>query len=389
MFGAKKEQMKIVYRKISELIPAEYNPRKITDKEMEDLKESFVKLGTLEPAVINQYLGRENIIISGHQRIKVAIELGMEEYPCYEVSFDPEKEKEANIRMNKNGGGWDFKLLEDNFSLGDLRGWGFTDMELNIGDRNVKGKTGDDDVPEPPKEATTISGQLFKLGEHRLLCGSSTNMNAVRKLMMDENADMVFTDPPYGIDYQSNMRVKSEKFDKIKNDDSFITEWIPAINLFNKGFVFVWTSWKVLAEWLEITKPIGELSNMIIWDKGGGGIGDLEKTFSTDFEIALVFNQGNKLTGKRIGSVWDCSKDKPVDYKHPTQKPVELAEIAIKSVTNENNSVLDLFGGSGSTLIACEKTDRKCRMMELDPIYCDVIIKRWEDFTGKKAELIK
>jgi DNA modification methylase len=127
---------------------------------------------------------------------------------------------------------------------------------------------------------------------------------------------------------------------------------------------------------------------MIIWNKGGGGLGDLEHTFSTDYEIILVSNNNAKITGKRLGSVWDITRDDVNSYKHPTQKPVKLPAEAIENVTLKNNIVLDLFGGSGSTLIACEQLKRKCYTMELDEHYCDVIITRWEKLTGKKAELI-
>ena len=131
----------------------------------------------------------------------------------------------------------------------------------------------------------------------------------------------------------------------------------------------------------------GYPTNQIIWFKGGGGIGDLKKTFSSDYETALVWHRGAELTGKRIGSVWKVDKDGSSSYVHPTQKPVALPVEAIDKTTRQGNSVLDLFGGSGSTLIACEKTNRHCRMMELDPKYCDVIVDRWQSFTGKTAQL--
>lgn len=128
------------------------------------------------------------------------------------------------------------------------------------------------------------------------------------------------------------------------------------------------------------------MSNMIIWDKGGGGMGDLSGTFLTDYEIMLVANQGSKIRGRRIGSVWSIGKDAPSDYIHPTQKPVALAGQAITSTSDRGDIVLDLFGGSGSTLIACQQLDRICYMMEYDTHYADVIIDRWEKFTGMKAE---
>lgn len=200
-------------------------------------------------------------------------------------------------------------------------------------------------------------------------------------------ADLVFTDPPYGYEYQSNMRTKSKKFDVLKNDDK-ILDFVPAIKGLINGFVFICTTWKVLDKWLLLFNQYFELTNMIIWDKGGGGMGDLEHTFSTDYEIMLVSNNGAKITGKRIGSVWNITKDNANDYVHATQKPVKLAATAIEATTKEGNVVLDVFGGSGSTLIACEQLNRKCRMMELDPKYCDVIIKRWETLTGEKAVLV-
>ncbi|MBO7713564.1 MAG: site-specific DNA-methyltransferase [Methanobrevibacter sp.] len=128
---------------------------------------------------------------------------------------------------------------------------------------------------------------------------------------------------------------------------------------------------------------------MVIWSKGGGGLGDLEHTFSTDYEIILVSNNDAKITGKRLGSVWDVTRDDVNSYKHPTQKPVKLSAEAIENTTNKNNLIVDLFGGSGSTLIACEQLNRKCYTMELDEHYCDVIIQRWENFTNKKATKIK
>lgn len=201
-------------------------------------------------------------------------------------------------------------------------------------------------------------------------------------------ADLVFTDPPYGYEYQSNMRTKTKKFDVIENDDK-ILDFVPAMKHIVNGFVFICTTWKVLDKWIPLFNKYFTLTNMIIWKKGGGGIGDLYKTFITDYEIILCANNNKKITGKRIGSVWDIPKDDVNEYDHPTQKPVKLAATAIEATTNKNDVVLDLFGGSGSTLIACEQTNRKCRMMELDEHYCDVIIRRYMALTGKEVYLIE
>jgi DNA modification methylase len=250
----------------------------------------------------------------------------------------------------------------------------------------VVGLTDEDAVPEPPETPVTVEGDVWLLGNHRLMCGDSTSIDAVEQLMQGRMADMVNTDPPYGVGYQSNMRTKSAKFEVLKNDD-VILDITPVISACSTGWVFIWTTWKVIDKWLDSTKGLGFPTNMVIWSKGGGGIGDLKKTFITDYEMALVFNRGAELTGKRIGSVWKVGKDGATEYKHPTQKPVALAEEAVDKTTRPSAVVLDLFGGSGSTLIACEKTGRVNRSMELDPKYCDVIVKRWQDFTGKEATL--
>ena len=201
-------------------------------------------------------------------------------------------------------------------------------------------------------------------------------------------ADMVFTDPPYGYNYQSNMRVKSQKFDALKNDDK-ILDFFPNLVGNVDGFVFICTTWKVLDKWLPLFAQHYDLSNMIIWDKGGGGIGDLKHTFATDYEVILCAHNGHEIKGKRIASVWDVGKDSTNDYQNPTQKPVKLSAMAIEHTTEKDAIVLDVFGGSGSTLVACEQLGRKCYMCELDPHYVDVIIERWERFTGLKAELIE
>ena len=380
--------MRIEKRKISELIRAEYNPRKISVVQLQELKDGIEEFGLVSPLVVNEHPERKNIIVGGHQRLKLWEELGNKEVDCSIVNLPLDKERKLNIKLNKNGGTFDDDLLKEFFDYEELIEWGFTVSELFDMDKTeIKGNIEDDEIPEV-KESRVVLGDIWKLGEHRIMCGDSTSSDDVEKLMNGEKADMVFTDPPYGVSYQSNMRTKTDKFDVLKNDNVFITEWINNLPLFSNGFVFIWTSWKVLYQWIEFCQPIGDLSNLIIWNKGGGGIGDLKKTFSTDFEVALVYNREAEIKGKRIGSVWSAGKDSASSYLHPTQKPVELAVLAIENIIEKNKIVLDLFLGSGSTLIAAEKLKRKCYGMELDEKYCDVIIERWEQFTGNKAEKI-
>ncbi len=247
----------------------------------------------------------------------------------------------------------------------------------------------EDEVPEPPVDPITKPGDLWTLGDHRLLCGDSTKAEDVERLMAGAKADMIHTDPPYGMSFQSNMRTKSKQFDELENDDKILSGWItPAINA-SSGWVFVWTTWKVLEQWLPVVREFGKMTNLVVWSKGGGGIGDLKGTFATDHEMAMVFNRGAEICGKRIGSVWSFGKDAASTYMHPTQKPVALAAEAIDKTTHTGTLVYDPFLGSGTTLIAAEQLGRKCYGMEISPQYCDVIVKRWETLTGKKAELDK
>jgi DNA modification methylase len=260
-------------------------------------------------------------------------------------------------------------------------------LGFELDDSETPSEITEDEVPEPPADPITKPGDLWILGSHRLLCGDSESDADVSRLMKGETASLIHTDPPYGVSFQSNMRTATPKFAVLENDDKILTDWIQPAIAHSSGWVFVWTTWKVLDRWLQVVRPFGKLANMVVWHKGGGGMGDLTGAFATDYEIALVFSRGATLCGKRIGSVWAFSKDAAAKYEHPTQKPVALAAEAIEKTTVPKSLVMDLFLGSGSTLIAAEQLNRKCYGMEISPQYCDVIVKRWENLTGKTAVL--
>ena len=354
---------------------------------MEELKASLSKNKQILSLLID---GRDNkTILGGNHQFIAMKELGWTEAEAITVTpNDDSHAMELGLKHNSHFAEYDLDELAIDLAdfpeieLDDIHvGFGEIDL-MGLGNSDVEEDDFDEDVDEV--EPIAELGDIYQLGEHRLMCGDSTKIEDVEKLMAGQKADMVFTDPPYGVDFQSNMRTKSEKFDVLKNDDVLLTDWIaPAVSL-STGWILFCTTWKVLAQWLEIGNQIGKLSNMIIWDKGGGGIGDLEHSLSTDYEIILAYNRGNKIHGKRLGSVWSIGKDGSMDYTHPTQKPVALSAQAIR--TFSKGSVLDLFGGSGSTLIACEKLNRKCYMMELDPRYVTVILDRWEKLTEKKVK---
>lgn len=377
--------MEIIKLNINDIKPYRNNAKIHTKEQIEQIKKSIQEFGMNDPIAV---WGKDNLIVEGHGRLEALKQLGYNEVDCIRLDHLTDEERKAytlahnKLTMNTD---FDFDILneelEDITDI-DMSDFGF-DLDFEDEEKEVVEDEFDIDsnIPEQPKAKY---GDIYQLGKHRLMCGDSTKEEDVEKLMNGDKADMVFTDPPYGYKYQSNMRTKSDKFDVLINDDK-ILDFMKPLKQVTDGFVFICTTWKVLDKWLPLFNKYYDLSNMIIWNKGGGGIGDLKHTFSTDYEIILCSNNGNEITGKRIGSVWSIQKDNANDYIHATQKPVELSATSILNTTNENDVVLDLFGGSGSTLIACEQLNRKCYMMELDPKYVDVIIQRWENFTGEKA----
>lgn len=380
----------LVYKLTSDLIPYVNNSRTHSAEQVTQIAASIAEFGFTNPILIDE----KGVIIAGHGRVQAAQKLKLTEVPCIILEGLTEAQKKAYVIADNKlamNAGWDSEMLslelksleELGFNL-DLLGFDDNELAALLEPDQVGGLTDEDAVPDVPELPVTVEGDVWILGNHRLMCGDSTSIDAVEALLQGKKAQMVHTDPPYGISYQSNGRTKSAKFDVLKNDD-VILDIAPVVDTCSEGWVFVWTSWKVLTKWIDQFASLGYPTNQVIWHKPGGGIGDLKRTFSSDYETALVWHRGAELTGKRIGSVWKVSKDGATEYLHPTQKPVALAEEALDKTTKPGWMILDLFGGSGSTLIACEKTGRHARLMELDPKYCDVIVKRWQDYTGKQA----
>lgn len=375
---------------IANLTPYKNNSRTHSMEQVSQISASIKEFGFTNPVLIDG----DNFVIAGHGRIEAAKRLGMSKVPCIMLKNLSDDQKKAYVIADNQlalNAGWNLdklkleieSLKEVDFNI-DLLGFNDDFLDDLMPEGEIEGLVGEDETPELPEDPISAIGDIWSLGDHRLMCGDSTSIDAVMELLDGKAADMVHTDPPYGVSYQSNMRKDSDRFDVIKNDDVFL-DVAPVIEACSTGWVFVWTSWKVLTKWIDLFDSFGYPTNQVIWFKGGGGIGDLKKTFSSDYETALVWHRGAELTGKRIGSVWKVDKDSAASYVHPTQKPVALPEEAIDKTTNKGATVLDLFGGSGSTLIACEKSKRKARLMELDEKYCDVIIQRWQNFTGGKA----
>ena len=383
--------MQIEQTPIDKLIPYASNSRTHSDEQVAQIAASIKEFGFNNPVLLD----KDNGIIAGHGRVLAARKLGLKEVPTIELSHLTDNQRKAYVIADNKlalNAGWDMEMLT--LEMGDLKDEGFDlsligfdDTELaNIFVDKTEGLTDPDAVPDVPDNPVTVEGDVWLLGKHRVMCGDSTSIDAVDKLMDGQKADMVFTDPPYGVEYQSNMRTKTDKFAVIANDDTFL-DIAPIIEACSSGWVFVWTSWKVQNRWIEMFEGFGYPTNMVVWHKPGGGIGDLKRTFASDYKVALVWHRGAALCGKRIGSVWRVGKDAASSYLHPTQKPVELGTEAMDKTTKAGAKVLDLFSGSGSTIIAGEMSGRAIYAMELSPAYVDVAVKRWQDFTGLQATL--
>lgn len=417
-------KLAIKYKPIGDLVPYARNSRTHSESQVAQIAASIKEFGWTNPVLLDG----ENGIIAGHGRVMAAQKLGEKQVPTIELGHLDEHQKRAYIIADNKlalNAGWDDEMLSLEISdlkdAGyDLRFTGFTQDEINqLGDEPTEGLTDEDAIPEVKDEPKTKHGNIYQLGDHILMCGDSTNEKDVAKLVSyfgDEHKHCI-SDPPYGIAYDP----KTVKYGMIKNDDVFL-DYIGLAKKYTNGFFFMWTSYQVVDEWINrVKQDFEKITNLIIWHKGGGGMGDCLRTLATDYEIAIVVNRGNEIQSSRTGAVWDyqkdkrkeflakCKKDELIDvlqniidgetvwkikkdntstYLHPTQKPVEVNQRALTSFTKRRDVVIDLFLGSGSNLIACETLERKLGGMELDPHYCDVIVKRWEEFTGKKATLL-
>ena len=376
---------------IVDIIFAEYNPRELTQIQHQDLKDSITRFGLVDPLIVNTHKERKNILVGGHQRLRIVKELGYKDVPCVEVNLTPNKERELNVRLNKNTGQWDWDALANHFDVGELLEWGFSEDDLQFYDPEpLPGLIDDDDVPEV-EEAVTQSGDMWLLGEHRVLCGDATKKEDVERLMDGQKADMVFTDPPYGVDYDGGMK----KQNKLKNDNlgtEIYSLFMPYAveSLKDDGAFYVWYADATATATATADSGL-VISAQIIWAKNHAQFmssanykGKHEPCFYAHKKgkTAKWYGENNEVT------LWEYDRASKNEY-HPTQKPIALSERANKNSSPKNGIVLDLFLGSGSTLIACEKTNRKCYGMEIDPHYCDVIVKRWEVYTGKQSERIE
>ena len=397
--------IEIEYLPTASLNAAPYNPRRMPDEQMARLMRGIEAFGLVDPIIVNQATGN---IVGGHQRVEAAKRLKLAEVPVVHVALDREQEKALNLALNKISGEWDLDLLRG--ILGDLNDGGFdldlTGFSADEIDELLAGDTEDDerepgdpdDVPEVDEQAPPVTqpGDLIILGAHRLLCGDSTKAEDVARLMDGVLACMVWTDPPYGVGYKVKASASGTNGisagRRAMVDTLIANDATPAIaaEVMQKALSltsgvrahFVCCDWRSQGITQDAMAQAGlAVKACIVWDKGGP-YQHLDR-FAKGHEFILYAGPfGGEATYSP--DVWAVHRE--FRHDHPTPKPVELVAKAVEAGSTQGRAVLDLFGGSGSTMIACEQTNRVAYLMELDPRYCDVIVTRWEKFTGKTAQ---
>ena len=375
---------------VETLIPYARNSRTHSDSQVAQIAASIKEFGFTNPVLIDEDGG----IIAGHGRVMAARKLGLDSVPAIRLGYLTEAQKRAYVIADNKlalNAGWDDEMLklelqelkDMNFDLG-LTGFDPDELAKLLEPEQVEGLTDEDAVPDVPEEPKTKLGDIYVLGNHRLMCGDSTSIHDVEKLMDGQKADMVFTDHPYGVDYKG-----------INNDDRGGLE-----DLLRGAFgnylltsksgaaCYVFHSDKCADIFHKVFREFFHFSSMIIWAKNSLTLSRTD--YQSQHEPCLygwMKDGTHTFYGDRKQvSVWKFDKER--FEGHTTPKPVSLIERALENSSKGGDVVSDFFGGSGSTMIACEKLNRSSRMMELDPKYCDVIVKRWEDFTGKKAVLL-
>ncbi len=417
--------LKVIQAPINSLKPCPWNPRTWDDTAKNHLRESIERFGFVDPLIVNIHPDRKNIIIGGHFRWTVAKALGLTEVPVVYVSLTEDKERELNLRLNRNTGEWNYDLLKE-FDTSLLLEVGFDNDDLgNIWNDALET---DEDGFDMEKEIVKIiepkakPGELYALGEHRLLCGDSTDEAVIKKLMGSKLAHMVYSDPPFniGLSYTDGISTKGKyggkTNDRLSDSDyrSFLAATLHNGLLVTESdaHVFYWCDENYVGLVQSIFAEQGlENKRTCLWIKNNFNLTP-GTAFNKAYEPCVYAIRGkpylsqdiknlNEVLNKEIGignrtfedieellNIWLVKRLPGQDYSHPTEKSPTLHEKALKRCTRVGDTVLDLFGGSGSTLIACEQMKRVCYTVEIEPIFCDLIISRYEKLTGTKAVLL-
>ena len=391
-------------RAIEALIPYVNNARTHSDAQVAQIAASMKEWGWTNPILVDE----TGLIIAGHGRVMAARKLGLTEAPVMVAKGWTEAQKKAYVLADNQlaaNAGWNAELLSTELKGLDASGFdltllGFGDLGALLADK-TEGLTDPDTVPDVPLVPVSVSGDVWVMGDHRLCCGDSTVQTDVDKLMAGERGDLLFTDPPWNVNYGAVKAGNAQGYKprKILNDHMDGVDWAQFVAGFCASFYAV-TKPGALAyvvmsaqEWPAIDKGLREAkfhwSSTIIWVKDALVLS--RKDYHTQYEpLWYGWNEDGprimQVPDRKQSDIWNIPRPRVSDL-HPTTKPVQLIERALLNSSARGALVVDLFGGSGSTLIACEQQGRRCRLMELDPKYADVIVQRWQDFTGKAATL--
>tara|TARA_B100002003_G_scaffold89496_1_gene83678 strand:- start:264 stop:1451 length:1188 start_codon:yes stop_codon:yes gene_type:complete len=394
--------MEVKQVKTAKIIPYVNNSRTHSDNQVAQIAASIKEFGFCNPVLLDGGKG----IIAGHGRVLAARKLGMAEVPCIEIKHLTDAQRRAYILADNKlalNAGWDDDLLrlelgglaDDGFDLDIL---GFDEDELaNIFTEAHEGLTDPDEVPDVPDDPVTKPGDVWVLGRHRLMCGDSTDADAVSALLGDVEPHLMVTDPPYGVEYDANWRNEADRANgkpvggraigKVVNDDN--ADWSEAWSLFPGDIAYVWHAGNkahIVAESLEANEL--NIRAQIIWAKNNMviGRGDYHPKHEPCWYAVRKGRPGQYCGGRKQTTVWDIDKPMKSETGHSTQKPVECMKRPIENNSSPGQAIYEPFSGSGTTIIAGEMTGRYVYAMELSPAYCDVAVNRWQDFTGKKAK---
>ncbi len=421
----KNTNIKTVMVDIDKLKPAIYNPRTLSEEQERHLTESIKQFDLVDPIIVNKYKGRENTVISGHQRLRVASKLGYKKVPVTYLELNEEQEKRLNLHMNHSTGSWSIEKLKE-LDINLLIDIGFNDSELrDIWDDVLEIE--DDDFNEEKElekiKTTDIKiGDKFKLGNHVLLCSDSTVPENIKKLMGQEQTSFIYCDPVYNINLSYDKGIGGKAHYGGKTNDrktdieykEFLKKSIVNALLVgtNDLHIFYYCDQKYIGLLQELYASLGIKNQRVcLWIKNGFNVTP-QIAFNKSFEPCVYGIVGrpylspiknlNEILNKEIGTgnrtaddimdifdIWLAKRLPGQDYEHSTSKPPTLHEKPLRRCSKINDIVLDLFSGSGSTMIACEQLKRRAYMVEIEPIFCQLIINRFEKLTGIKAELIK
>ena len=388
-------------RSVESLIPYARNARTHSDEQVAQIAASIKEWGWTTPVLVDE----TGQIIAGHGRVMAARKLGIDEIPVMVASGWSEAQRRAYVLADNQlaaNAGWDMDLLK--VELGDLGEAGFDldligfsgDMLAGLLEEQKEGLTDADDVPEVPAEPVTVLGDVWTLGRHRIICGSSTEADTVAKLLGDVRPHLMVTDPPYGVEYDADWRNKAKRADgsviggkalgKVENDDK--ADWREAWALFPGDVAYVWHAGLFAGTVADSLIECGfKLRSQIIWAKSQFAIGrgDYHWHHEPCWYAVREGRAGHYDGGRKQTTLWQIDKPKKSETGHSTQKPVECMKRPIENNSSPGQAVYEPFSGSGTTIIAGEMTGRHVYAIELNPAYVDVAVKRWQEFTGQEA----